>query len=509
VRKSGSSRDDGQPDAPVPPAVRFDGAFPRGLRSLLIDHAYDAIFTWEPGGPILSWNRGAELMFGFPAREAVGVLPDTLLGPGSTTLQPSLTDDGVWEGQLVHRRQDGRELVIEARRLLVDVDDRPVVLEIGRDVTERVRAEEELRHSEATLRGFYESSPVLMGVVELLEDDILHLYDNPATCRFYEAPPGATIGRLASELGTSREVLKIWIDQYRACAAQGRPVQFEYQHGDAGWLSVIVSRIEAGPARPRRFTYVATNITARKEMEAALRDALATAQEASRTKGEFLSTMSHELRTPMQAIVGYTDLLLAGMSGPVTPQQTADLEIVATSAQQMLMLINEILDFSRVESGRIDPDRQPVDLVGLAAEVVALLRPGAESKGLVLALETGDVPVIANADRGMTRQIVTNLAGNAIKFTDGGSVTVRVQQAGPIAALEVADTGIGIEPRLLGAIFEPFRQADGSSTRRYGGTGLGLAISNRLARALDGAITVESEPGRGSTFRLELPVAPD
>ena len=224
---------------------------------------------------------------------------------------------------------------------------------------------------------------------------------------------------------------------------------------------------------------------------------------ASEAKSRFLASVSHELRTPMNAILGFTDALLAGVDGPLNVEQKASLGWVQRGGRDLLGLINEILDLSKIEAGKLTIDAQPFDPRELVESVVAQHRSLAAQKGITFAWHDAGAPVEVVLDRQRVRQILVNLFGNALKFTREGEVSVETGGADEAEfRVAVRDTGPGIDPDQHEAIFEEFRQAEGGE----GGTGLGLAISRRLARAMGGDVTLESEPGRGSTFRLTLPL---
>jgi signal transduction histidine kinase len=224
---------------------------------------------------------------------------------------------------------------------------------------------------------------------------------------------------------------------------------------------------------------------------------------ASEAKSRFLTSVSHELRTPMNAILGFTDALLAGVDGPLNEDQRASLGWVQRGGRDLLGLINEILDLSKIEAGRLTIDAQPFDPSELVESVVAQHRSLAAQKGIGFSWQDAGAPAEVVLDRQRVRQILVNLFGNALKFTRAGEVHVEAGGAEESAfKVAVRDTGPGIAPDQHEAIFEEFRQAEGDE----GGTGLGLAISRRLARAMGGDVTLESEPGRGSTFLLTLPL---
>jgi signal transduction histidine kinase len=237
-----------------------------------------------------------------------------------------------------------------------------------------------------------------------------------------------------------------------------------------------------------------------------LRDNNLQLERANRLKSEFLASVSHELRTPMNAIIGYTKLMLDGLDGDLTEQQMADLQRVAQAADNLLSLINGLLDLAKIEAGKMELNSEEVDVRLVVEEVIELIRPQADTKGLALEMDVSRALPTAFADRARVRQVLVNLAANAVKFTERGSVTIAVAAADGWLTLAVSDTGVGISPEAQVYIFDEFRQADSSTTRRYGGTGLGLAISKRLVALHGGRIWVESVAGSGSTFSFTLPV---
>jgi PAS domain S-box-containing protein len=250
--------------------------------------------------------------------------------------------------------------------------------------------------------------------------------------------------------------------------------------------------------------------------------ARAEAEAANRAKSEFLATMSHELRTPINAILGYSDLLAMGISGPISAEQRAQVERLQASGRHLLMLVEDILDLARIEAARLEVANDPVPVLDPVHAALALLELQAREHRLEVVDRCGEdgIPVFLG-DEDRVRQVVVNLLSNAVKFTEpGGRITVRCDTAadagaaaalhgpGPWVRVHVEDTGIGIPPDRAESVFEPFVQLETGWTRTRGGTGLGLAISRRLARLMGGDLTLESVPGRGSRFTLWLRAAP-
>jgi two-component system, sensor histidine kinase and response regulator len=243
------------------------------------------------------------------------------------------------------------------------------------------------------------------------------------------------------------------------------------------------------------------DVTVQREAEEALRRARVDAEAASRAKGDFLAVMSHEIRTPMNAILGMTGLLL---DSALTDEQHDHADTVRRASEALLTILDDVLDFSKVESGHLTLESIDFDLTATFDDVAAIFEETARRSGVELVLWVDpDAPTRLRGDPSRLRQVLVNLVGNALKFTERGEVVVRAHRDPDDEALlrfEVRDTGVGISPTVRAALFQPFSQADSSTTRRYGGTGLGLAISRRLAELMGGAIGVESAPGEGSTF---------
>ncbi len=290
--------------------------------------------------------------------------------------------------------------------------------------------------------------------------------------------------------------------------AQGHDaVQFEnrYQAKDGSYRWLLWNS-SADLARERVYA-VAHDVTERRRAESALVEARARAEQAAHAKSEFLAHMSHEIRTPLNAVIGFTNLLL---ESPLEPQQAKHLRMVQASGEHLLTIIDDILDFSKVEAGHLDFEHVPFDLRACIESSIDLVAGEAARNDIELTFELASRPPVALlGDAGRLRQIVVNLLANAVKFTERGDVHVqaRTESVGDgryEVQIEVRDTGIGIPPERMADLFQPFQQLDASTARRFGGTGLGLVITRRLLEAMGGQIEVESTPGVGSVFRCKV-----
>jgi signal transduction histidine kinase len=229
-------------------------------------------------------------------------------------------------------------------------------------------------------------------------------------------------------------------------------------------------------------------------------------QDLDRIKSEFLANMSHELRTPLNAVIGFSGLLMQDREGRLPPEAKTDLGIIHQNGCNLLGMIDSILDLSKIEAGRFELDLAPMDPFPAVEEVAAMAGGLVGSRPIRFSLEIPRREGRILGDGARFRQVVTNLVGNAIKFTEQGEVSVRAEAVGGRLRVRIRDTGIGMTASEMERLFRPFQQVDGSITRRFGGTGLGLALSQRLAMAMGGRITVESRKGAGSSFTIDLPL---
>lgn len=302
-----------------------------------------------------------------------------------------------------------------------------------------------------------------------------------------------------------------WQEGFRAARDAGgiAPTDGLYERTrQNGTVLEVRTQNLAGGGAVRTFT----DITERKRTEAALAEARDAAEAASRARTEFLAVMSHEIRTPLNGILGVTGLLL---DTPLSDAAREYVRIIRDSGDHLLQLINDILDFSKLEAGKLEFEEVPFDLHALVRGTLEMMQSAARTKGLDTSVRIGaDAPVSVIGDPGRLRQVLINLIGNAIKFTESGGVTVRLDSARPHAegtlriAMEVIDSGIGIPDDKRHRLFSRFSQVDSSISRQFGGSGLGLAICKRLVEQMGGAIGVESVPGQGSIFRFEVDLRP-
>jgi PAS domain S-box-containing protein len=518
------------------------------LHALLVDSVLDyAIFALDPHGYILSWNAGARRLKGYSADEIVGKHFSTFYPPEKVAERfpeyelKVAAQVGRFEDEGWRVRKDGSRfwasVVITALR---DPGGRLIGFgKVTRDLTDRRATEEALRESEERFRLLVQNAKdyaIFMldpgGHVATWNDGAQRIKGYAAEeiigrhfSTFYP-PEDIAAGKPPRELEIAERVGKYEEEGWRV-----------RKDGSLFWASVVISALRNADGRLVGFGKVTRDLTQRRAAEedarrAAVEQAARRAAElrerelqslaerlrhqavelevANRAKGQFLAAMSHELRTPLNAIGGYAELIELGLRGPVTDGQREDLARIRRSQQHLLGIINDILNFSRIEAGQIIYDIGPVRIYEVVDSVMHMVAPQALAKGLEFERMACPPDVVAWADRAKVEQILLNLVSNAVKFTaGGGSVSIGCSDSSEVVTLTVRDTGSGIPAEQLGAIFEPFVQVGRTLTSPREGTGLGLAISRDLARAMSGEITVESTPGVGSTFTVMLPRAAD
>lgn len=338
------------------------------------------------------------------------------------------------------------------------------------------------------------------------QGDLIVRRDRAGTITFANRAYGDLVGRPAADLAGHAVTPDVLSRSEERHEPDGSRSIDECIATPAGlrWIAWRHHPIRDAEGRCEEMQSVGRDITDRKAAEAALALSSARAESANEAKSRFLATVSHEIRTPLNGILGMADLLI---DTPLTPEQKAYADAVKTSGEALLALIDEILDFSKIEAGRLDLDEAPFDLLPLVEGVVELLGPRAHAKSLdIMAAIAPDVPERLVGDATRLRQVLLNLAGNAVKFTETGGVSVTADRDGDHLILAVRDTGPGIAPADVDRIFGEFEQGETTFARRHAGTGLGLAISRRIVARMGGTLSVATEPGEGSTFTARLPM---
>jgi len=376
---------------------------------------------------------------------------------------------------------------------------------LSAEIDQRGQVEHDLRMNEAKLNAVFDS--VLEGIVVI--DQRGHIVQlNQTAAAMFGYRVDELFGRNVNVLmpASHAHAHDGYLNHYLATGEQQilrKPREVHARHRDGHIIPIRLAVSEVHIGGERLFTGIIQDISERLATESALREARDGALESARLKSEFLANMSHEIRTPMNGVIGMTHLLL---DTPLSAEQRDLAETVRGSADSLLSVINDILDFSKIEAGKLEFEEVDFELHRGLEDTLLILAERAQGKGLELTYQiAADVPDRLHGDAGRLRQVLTNLIGNAVKFTERGSVEVEVILIGRSAAtldlrFNVHDTGIGIPSDRLDRLFQPFSQVDGSITRRFGGTGLGLAISRQIVAMMHGEVGVESQVGAGSTF---------
>lgn len=483
----------------------------RHIRSLTqaLEQSPVLVIITNASGHIEYVNSKLQALTGYRESEVLGQLSRMLLSPKVQSrelarLKHTTLTGNEWRGELLHQRKDGSEFwgAVSISPLFDEHGDIMHFISINEDISERRAAEQALRDSEAQLQHVIEMMPLAIIVTDH-EGRIL--FSNPQAAKEIHADHdlvGHYTEEFYAESHTRDEILGLLKQQGRVDAL---PVRFQTQ-GEKH-IECLLSVIPVHYAQQPALLGVIVNMTERLQIERELASAKHEAEEANRFKSRFLANMSHEIRTPMNAIVGLSHLAL---QRDPPPHLNDYLHKIQGSAHALLGIINDILDFSRIEAGKLHIESVPFDLDHVLQNLSDLVTLKAEEKGLEILFDVE--PGCSNkliGDPLRLGQVLTNLVGNAIKFTDKGEIKISVktldQQAQHVnLRFSVIDTGMGIAQEVLPKLFDSFRQADESTTRRFGGSGLGLAICKELVAAMGGNIQVDSELGSGSRFYFDL-----
>ncbi len=486
------------------------------LQTSLLDQVNDAVVMVDTEFRVTYWNRAAERLFGWTAADVMGepyrTVAGTMVTPSERqTIHAEILNKGSWNGEIICTSRNGTKFVVHLSWSVLRDEAGQVKHAVGlhRDITTPKQMEQALRASQDRLK--LAQTALSMGTWEVdlrsrtvqCSEQCLRLYGITAQGE------KITLDEWHSRVHPDDRDRKIAAARSRLNSHEPFERQFRvlWSDGAVRWLhsQALVVFDEDGSAA--RVIGVDFDISEHKRIQEELARAKEAAEAASRAKSEFLANMSHEIRTPMNGVVGMTELAL---ETELTPIQREYLNTVKLSADSLLTVINDILDFSKIEAGKLELDPVEFRLRDFLDETCKLIALRAHQKGLELACDVSpSVPYCVIADPVRIRQVLLNLIGNAIKFTDRGEVVVTVESElaggnGLDLRFAVRDTGIGIVPEKQKAIFQPFAQADGSTTRRFGGTGLGLTICERLVTMMGGRIWVESAAGQGSTFHFSV-----
>ncbi|HEY9027797.1 MAG TPA: PAS domain S-box protein [Burkholderiaceae bacterium] len=499
---------------------------------LLVESVRDyAIFMLDPAGHVLTWNAGAERFKGWQAGEIIGshfsrFYPPEALAKGLPDEElRRANEDGAFEDEGWRVRKDGSmfwaNVVITAMR---DEDGKLVgYAKVTRDLTQRRHHEEALRLSEERFRL----------LVEGVSDYAIFMLDvnghvaswNVGAQRIKGYAAEEIIGRHFSVFYPREVVDSGWLEhELREAATAGKFVDTGWRvrkDGSKFWANVTITAMRDESGKLLGYAKLTRDLTERRRVEAieiasqqreeildAERNARMTAQRATRLKDEFLATLSHELRTPLSAILGWTQVLLKGHASSPADQRRA-IEVIDRNARAQVQLIGDLLDLSRIMSGKLRLDLQQVAMHDVVQAALDSAAPAADAKEIRLVSLLDPARAVVNGDAGRLQQVVWNLLTNAIKFTPrGGRVQVLLQRVNSHVELSVSDSGIGIPASFLPQVFDRFSQRDGSSTRSHGGLGLGLAICKQLVELHGGSIRAASPgEGQGATFSVDLPVS--
>jgi len=489
-----------------------------GWMRALLTTTIDGVITVDRNGTVLEFNASAEKIFGWRRDEIVGRNAGLLLPEDDHTsraglfgyLADSRAQAAPNNAEVEALRRDGSLVPIRVAIGHAPLEDQELFVCFVTDITERREMVGALRASEQQFRSLIGTIPGISyrsriegaHPMVFVSDAIERVTGYPAR-DFTGSAPRRSFGalvhaadrvRVSETIETALRENRPWLVEYRLLHADG----------STRWLWENGAAVRDDDGQLAWLDGVILDISERRMMEEALRDAKDNAEQAAAARATFVANMSHEIRTPMNAILGFTDVLL---DGELAPDQRRHLDTVRNAGRSLLRLLNEILDTAKLEKGAVELEINDFNLLSLIDELSSTLAANARAKGLHVDIHYDPaLPTNLRGDELRIRQVLTNLLDNAIKFTASGSVVLRAEAQGDQLHFSVKDTGIGIAPERLEAIFDPFTQADASMTRRFGGTGLGTTISKQLVELMGGKIWAESTVGEGATFHVLLPL---
>jgi len=486
--------------------------------TLILNETPDAVVVTRLDGIVVCWTNGAQAVFGYTGAEAVGRhLGELIVPPGQTEDESSwkalVLAQGEANYESMRRAKDGTLVYIDSScKLVRDAEGQPeYILWSKKDVT-ALKVLRDAKLVEARYNGILDSVPDAVIMTNASGRIVLA---NSQAEQLFGYQPGALRGMVLEALLPARfRQLHIahrgtYIAEPRLRAmGTGRDLYGLRSDGMEFPVEISLSPIETEEGS--LVMSAIRDISERKRFELALQEKNEELAKAVATKDRFLGSMSHELRTPLNAIIGFTGTMLMKLPGPINEEQGKQLRMVQSSARQLLSMINDLLDLTKIESGRVELELQALSCRALIEEVLESFKPQARGKGLRLELLPCDGDLQVRGDHRAVQQILANLVHNAIKFTNSGSVLVGVARThlnGDAAAgISVSDTGIGIGEAQRASLFQAFSQLDSGALRQFEGTGLGLHLSRKLAMLQHGEILFDSEYGAGSVFTLVLPL---
>lgn len=479
--------------------------------SLILRYLHDAVIVTDLHFQIISWNLAAERIYGYTESEAVGSSTQLLKTEMSDEIRDQsialLTQNGIWQGQVIQHNKNGEPLHIESSvSLLRDSKNKTIgVIAVNKNITNDIKVKQALFESEELFRLGFENASIGMCLLSL-EGRFTRV--NQKLCDVLGYETSELLGRMPSDFAYDQSEVKSIEFIKNALSGDLKSATYEKRFkkktGDVVWTEVTSTLINNTEGQPLYFMTHINDITQRKEAEILLLKAKEDAERANQAKSDFIANVSHEIRTPLNGVVGFNELLL---TTKLDETQKDYINKAISSSHGLLGIINDVLDISKIEAGKLELTEVFVSLVQVLDDTVGVLKWKANEKGIELKLNLmGDLPKYIFVDPVRLRQILINLLSNAVKFTEEGSVVLEVS-ASPTSfpdkvhvEFNVIDTGIGFPDIYKDHIFESFWQGDTSTTRRFGGTGLGLKITKSLVDLMGAKISVSTKAGVGSHF---------